>query len=112
MNAEDREIELVQLRRLEFASFAEATTLILLLAVAVPLKHLGGWPMAVHVMGPVHGLAFLAYAWTALQTVAGADWSRGEVVRLFVAAFVPFGGFLNLPFLARKIAALRAEAPV
>src|SRR5262245_39185516 len=55
------QIELSQLRRLEIASVAEATTLLLLLGLAVPLKHLGGWSMGVHVAGPVHGLAFLAY---------------------------------------------------
>lgn len=37
------DIELSQLRRLEIASFAEAMTLLLLLGIAVPLKHLGGW---------------------------------------------------------------------
>ena len=106
------EIELSQLRRLEIASFAEATTLLLLLGLAVPLKHLGGWDMGVRVMGPVHGLAFLGYVWMALQTVAGACWSRAEIVRLFIVAFVPFGGFFNLPFLFRKAAELRtADSP-
>jgi integral membrane protein len=99
--------ELSQLRLLELASMGEATTLLLLLAVAVPLKYLGGWDTGVRIMGPVHGLAFLAYVWTALQTVAGGGWRRGEIVRLFVVAFVPFGGFFNLPFLHRKATELR-----
>jgi integral membrane protein len=99
-------IELAQLRRLELASVAEASTLVLLLLVAVPLKHLGGWDLGVRLMGPVHGLAFLAYIWTVLQTIAGSDWSRAEIARLFLAAFVPFGGFLNLPLLSRRAAGL------
>lgn len=105
---EDTAIELAQLRRLEIVSTAEATTLLLLVGVAVPLKHLGGWNAGVRVMGPVHGLAFLAYVWTAIQTIAGARWTTRDTVRLFVVAFVPLGGFLNLRFLQRKVAALQA----
>lgn len=102
------ELDLAQLRRLEIASFAEATTLLLLLGLAVPLKHLGGWDAGVRVIGPVHGLAFLAYVWIAIQTVAGGGWSRAGAVRLFLVALVPFGGFFNLPHLRRKAAELRA----
>ena len=102
-----RSIERAQLRRLEFASLAEATTLVLLVCVAVPLKHLAGHPVAVRAMGPIHGMMFLTYAWMAVQTIAGGGWSAGEAVRLFVGAFVPFGGFFNLPLLSRKAAALR-----
>jgi integral membrane protein len=50
-------LELGQLRRLEIASLLEVT-LILLLFVGVPMKHLGGWPAATAVLGPVHGAAF------------------------------------------------------
>jgi len=39
-NAEVRRLELGQLRWLEFVSLLEATTLVLLVGVAVPLKHL------------------------------------------------------------------------
>lgn len=100
-------IERAQLRRLELASIAEAITLLALVGVAVPLKHLAGYADPVHVMGPIHGLVFLAFVWTAVQTVAGGGWSAGEATRLFVGAMVPFGGFFNLPFLARKGASLR-----
>lgn len=103
----DQAVELAQLHRLEIASIAEATTLILLIGLAVPLKHLGGWSLGVTVMGPVHGLAFAAYIWIALQTVAGGGWNRAETMRLFGLAFVPFGGFLNLGFLSRRAAELR-----
>jgi integral membrane protein len=107
MTDERANIEQSQLRALEIFSVVEATTLVLLLLIAVPLKHVGGWDLGVRIMGPVHGLAFLAYVWTAVQTVAGGGWRRSEIVRLFVVAFIPFGGFFNLPFLFRKAAELR-----
>lgn len=104
---EARRIELTQLRWLEVASFAEGTTLLLLAGVAVPLKHLAGMASAVQVMGPIHGLVFLAYIWVAVQTVSGGGWSAADTTRLFVGAFVPLGGFVNLPWLARKVSQLR-----
>lgn len=99
--------ERAQLRRLEIVSFVEGATLVLLVCVALPIKHFTGHADAVHVMGPVHGLAFLAYGWIAIQTVAGGGWNKADVTRLFGSALVPFGGFFNLPFLLRKAAALR-----
>jgi len=44
--------ELAQLRRLGVASMVEGATLAALVGVAVPLKHLAAWPLAVTVMGP------------------------------------------------------------
>lgn len=104
--AERRRLELGQIWRLEAASLVEGSTLVLLLFVAVPLKHLGGWPAASSVLGPVHGLAFLFYVWTAIETASGGGWTRREVARLLLVAFVPFGGFANLPFIQRKAACL------
>lgn len=99
-------LERAQLRRLRLASLAEAATLLALVFVAVPLKHFAGRPAAAAVLGPVHGLVFLAYCWVAVETVAGGGWTRREVGRLFVAAVVPFGGLTNGPLLRRKAAAL------
>ena len=97
------------IRRLEAASLVEATTLVLLVGVAVPLRHLAGRPLAVTVMGPVHGLASAAYVWTVLQTGAGGGWRKREWLRLVATAIVPFAGYANLPLIRRKAEAL---APV
>jgi len=103
-------LELLQLRRLEVALLVEATTLILLVGVAVPLRHLAGKPAAVTVMGPIHGLAFVAYIWTVFQTVAEGGWRRSEWLRLVATAFVPFAGYAYLSLIRRKAEAL-ALAP-
>ena len=94
--------ELSQLRRMRLASIAEGCTLLVLVFIAVPLKHLGGHPLATAIMGPVHGLAFLLYVWTLIQTVSGADFSGTDVVRMVAAAFIPFGGFVNARALRRR----------
>lgn len=95
-------LEHEQLRRLEVLSILEATTLVLLVCVALPLKHGFGWPLGTRVLGPVHGVAFLAYTWAALQTVAGGGWRGSDKLRLFAVALVPFAGYFNLPWLQRR----------
>lgn len=79
--------------RLALASALEGTTLLLLLLVAVPLKHFAGLPMAVRMMGPAHGLAFAFYVWSVIEAGAALGWGRAEVARLLAAALVPFGAF-------------------
>jgi integral membrane protein len=94
--------DLAQIRRLRLVSLVEATTLLVLLLVAVPLKHALGYALATRIMGPVHGAAFVAYAWCVITAVSGGGWSRSEIARLCFGAFVPFGGFLNAGLLRRK----------
>ena len=96
------DLERSQLRKLHLASLGEGTTLILLVGIAVPLKHLAGQPLGVRIMGPVHGLMFLAYLWTVVQTVSGGGWSGRDIARLVIGALVPFGGFLNISLIRRK----------
>jgi integral membrane protein len=48
------------IRRLRLACCVEASTLLILILVAVPLKHAFGYAIATRIMGPVHGAAFVA----------------------------------------------------
>jgi integral membrane protein len=106
MTPQERTEELSQLRRMRAVSLIEGSTLLLLLLVAVPLNHLAGVSAATHIMGPIHGLAFLAYIWMMIQTVSGGGWPRSDTTRLVVAALVPFGAFVNERALARRQATL------
>lgn len=102
-------LETRQIRRLELLSIIEALTLVTLVGVAVPLKHVLHADLPVRIMGPVHGLAFLLYIWTVLQTVAGGEWRGREAARLFLVAFVPFAGFATISLLRARAARLRAH---
>ena len=65
-----------------------------LLFFAVPLKYLGDLPLAVHVVGPIHGTLF---AWLSLLVVGGLtsrDRPMSWGVRIMVAALLPFGIFV------------------
>mgnify|MGYP001767319848 CR=1 FL=1 len=99
---EDRAI----LRRLRLVSLVEGTTLLVLLFIAAPLRHVGGLRAATAIVGPVHGLAFLFYVWAVIEASVAGGWPKREVALLLVRAFVPFGAFLNERSLRRREAAL------
>lgn len=102
-------LEHQQLKRLEIMSLVEATTLVLLVFVTAPAKHLLDWPLGSRLLGPVHGVAFLVYLWVALQTVAGGGWRRRDAARLFLVAFIPLAGFFNIPWLRSRMAELQGR---
>lgn len=98
----ERDIEEALLRRLQWVAILEACTLVLLICVAVPLKHVWGWPLGVKLVGPVHGLAFIFYAVVLLQSIGADMWQRREIALLALSAFVPFAGFRTSRFFARR----------
>lgn len=92
-----------------FATFrliavVEGITTILLFLAAMPVKYMLGNPSWVHVMGPIHGYAFLAYVALMIAALWGRNWSSADWLRTFLASLVPFGTFLNDPFLTRRMA--------
>lgn len=95
--------------RLRSAGLLEGTTLLLLVVVAVPLKHVAGLPQAVSLLGPIHGFVFLIYIALVIETVAGGGWTMREGARLGLASLVPFGTFLNHRWLERRRAVIASR---
>lgn len=102
-NVEGAQADPGQLRWLRIAAVAEATTLLLLVGVAVPLKHFSDWPLAVRILGPVHGFAFVAYLWLILQSLGAGLLSRSVAARLALFALIPLAGYLAAHCLAHRI---------
>lgn len=98
--------EIAALDRLRWASWGEASTLLALLLIGVPLRHLYGWHAATLTLGPIHGVAFLGFTATLLRASSGAHWPRRETGRALIAALLPFGGFVNERRLRRQQADL------
>ena len=61
--------------RLRWIGFVEAVSFLLLLGVAMPLKYLAGQPLAVRIVGLIHGILFMIYLVAAAQARAATDWS-------------------------------------
>lgn len=78
--------------RLRYLCLGEAATLLILLLIAVPIKHLMDYPLAVSVMGPLHGCVFLIFCWKVVQWHAEGAIPLPLTMKLIVAACLPFGG--------------------
>lgn len=72
-------------------AYAEVVSYILLLVVAVPLKYLGDDPRGVKVLGPIHGVLFVAYCLMVLRQSNSESWPWKRTFRALVAAFLPLG---------------------
>ena len=80
--------------RLRLIGFLEGVCLLVLLGIAVPLKHLCGNPVLVRAMGPVHGLLFLLFVFNALSVGVQQQWNfKTTTWKVLLACLVPFGTF-------------------
>jgi integral membrane protein len=75
-------------------SLAEGASFLLLLCVAMPLKYAAGLPIAVTIMGTLHGLLFIGYVLLALDGWRRQRWSIKRVVWVLVMAVLPTGAFI------------------
>lgn len=73
-------------------ALVEAVTYLILLGLSIS-KTLDG-PNLVPVMGPIHGIAFLAYFVLALLVRPEQGWSGWQTVLVIVASALPFGAFV------------------
>jgi integral membrane protein len=80
------------------ALFEGLTTLALFL-VAMPLKYGFDNPVLVPPVGMLHGVAFLLYVATMVVTLPTRGFSALGWLRTSLASLVPFGTFLNDPYL-------------
>lgn len=72
----------------------EGLSYILLLFVAVPIKHFGNDPQYVKLLGMPHGLLFIGYIILAIMLSSELNW-KGKIQRnIFLASIIPFGTFI------------------
>lgn len=104
LNKESNKLQLITtpIGRLRLAGWAEGTTLLIMLCVAMPLKYWANVGWVVPIVGPVHGACFSLYLVLACSVVFDGTWNARQVTRVLVAAIMPFGTFANDPFLAAK----------
>lgn len=76
-----------------WVSRSEGISFLLLLGVAMPLKYIWQWPLAVEVIGMAHGLLFIAYELLAIRLKSSIDWTLSQWLIIALCAFLPFGPF-------------------
>jgi integral membrane protein len=82
------------LKRLRLLGTVEGISTLVLFGIAMPLKYLAGMPMAVTVVGSIHGFLFLSLATMFVVGTKKIPISRGLAGAGIVAAVLPFGPFV------------------
>jgi integral membrane protein len=79
-------------RQFAWLAIAEAGSFVLLL-IGMVLKYGFDNETGVSVMGPIHGVLFVAYVLGALIVRGSAGWSWGQTAKIMLAGIVPIAGF-------------------
>jgi integral membrane protein len=74
-------------------AFAEGVSFLVLLFIAMPLKYFADMPMAVTIVGGLHGVLFVALAIAAYMVKDQYNKSFAWGLKVFVASIIPFGTF-------------------
>ena len=87
-------MDLEYLKKLRLLGIVEGCSTLVLFGIAMPLKYLAGQPLAVTIVGSIHGVLFLglvAMFWIGRERI---PLSRNLTIAGIVAAVVPFGPFV------------------
>ena len=82
------------LGRLRLAALAEGVSYLVLLFAAMPMKYFFGQPLAVRIVGSLHGLLFIVFAAALLAAWCNRRWSLPRPTLVFLSSLVPFGAFI------------------
>jgi integral membrane protein len=91
----------MNLRTFRWVALIEATSFLALLIAAV-VKRTADNEIGVKILGPLHGLLFIAYIAIALSIRAEAGWTAKQTFWILVGAVVPFGGYVVDWWLLRR----------
>lgn len=75
-------------------AFAEGVSFLVLLFIAMPLKHFAGIPMAVTIVGGLHGFLFVAFVIMAREVKVDTKKDWKWLGKALLASFLPFGTFV------------------
>lgn len=97
--------------RLRVVALVEGVSFLVLLFIAMPLKYAAGMPMAVKLVGGVHGGLFLLFLLAVFQAMDEGKWPLSRAGLAFVASLVPFGTFWFDRSLREEQARTQVAAP-
>lgn len=82
-----------ELERFKLIGLIEGYSYLILLFIAMPIKYMGGEPMAVKIVGMAHGVLFILFILAQYQAANIYKWKFKFNAFAFVASLVPFGTF-------------------
>jgi len=78
---------------LRFTGNLEGISYLVLLLIAMPFKYFFDYPLAVTIVGAMHGVLFVAYVIMVAFIFVTKRWSYFWAVWAVFLAFIPFGTF-------------------
>lgn len=93
-----------ELRQFRWVAFLEGLSFVLLLFIAMPLKYWAGLPIAVRIVGGVHGLLFVVFIAALFRAALERGWPPKRWGLAFFSSLVPFGTFVFDRSLKRELA--------
>jgi integral membrane protein len=78
-------------RRFRHVAVAEGISFIVLLFIAMPLKYFAGMPIAVTIIGALHGILFMAFCAMAWEVKTGISRNMYWLTKALLASVLPFG---------------------
>jgi integral membrane protein len=97
------------LKTFRVVALTEATSFLLLLVASV-LKRTSDTDL-VPILGPIHGVLFVAYVLIALNLRDEQGWTMKETVLILLGAVLPFGGYAVDRWLAVRASSRSPAAP-
>jgi integral membrane protein len=94
---------MAELKQFRWVAFCEGLSFVLLLFVAMPLKYWAGLPLAVRIVGSVHGLLFVAFLGALFRAALERDWPMRRWGLALLSSVIPFGTFVFDRSLRREL---------
>lgn len=82
-----------QIGRLRVIAFIEGVSFLIILFVTMPLKYYAAMPQPNKVIGMIHGVLFLYYVISVIQTKIEYSWDWKKTSLALLASIIPFGTF-------------------
>lgn len=79
--------------RFRLISFIEGISYLILVFIAMPLKYMAGYPLAVKFVGMAHGVLFILFFLALVMAMKRYKW-KFLGFQLFVYSLIPFGFIL------------------
>jgi integral membrane protein len=98
-----------QLQFMRTLGIIEGISFLVLLLIAMPLKYIWHWPLAVKYTGWAHGVLFVLYIYAAFAVYGTLKKSAGWLLLAVLAAFLPLGTFVFDRWLKKDEALLRQQ---
>jgi integral membrane protein len=102
---------LAVLQSFRVIAFLEGVSFLVLLGIAMPLKYYADLPIAVRVVGSLHGLLFVAYAAVTGLLFMRGQWSVARGAVAMGASLLPFGTFLFDRSVKREVGRFDESVP-